>query len=116
MAHIVNKHNDAIMKTNPLTVITLILLGIFGLYGASLIAHNQEGAPAPFKIITPTDYTGLIGWLFVVALFVERAIEVVVMVVRDQQSDLLGDQADQAAKALATATQQTNALPPGDQG
>jgi len=63
---------------------------------------NQVPEPLAFKPLTPQLFAGLIGWLFAVSLFVERAVEVVVLVFRDQQADAL-DEAEARATAMVAA-------------
>ncbi len=75
---------------------------------------NQVPDASVFKPLTAQLFTGLMGWLFAVALFVERAVEVVVLVFRDQQADLLEDAVDQATKVLAVATKKANDLADAD--
>jgi archaellum biogenesis protein FlaJ (TadC family) len=63
---------------------------------------NQVAEPLTFKPLTPQLFAGLIGWLFAVSLFVERAVEVVVLVFRDQQADALVE-AEARANAMVAA-------------
>jgi hypothetical protein len=65
------------------------------------ICANKVPAPLDFKPLTPEVFAGLIGWLFAISLFVERAVEVVVLVFRDSQADLLDEAAARATKAVA---------------
>lgn len=50
-----------------------------------VIAAIQQFAPAAvaFKPISRQSFLGTLSWLFVVALFIERAVEVIVSVLRD---------------------------------
>jgi archaellum biogenesis protein FlaJ (TadC family) len=83
-------------KTTLLVWVTLLAtLCVFVVYP---LWSNQVPEPLAFKPLSPQAFAGLIGWLFAVALFVERAVEVVVLVFRDQQADALD-----AAEARATA-------------
>jgi hypothetical protein len=65
----------------------------------------------PFKDLSAQAFTGLIAWLFAVALFVERAVEVVVMVFRDYSADLLQATEDSATAANTSATKALSANP-----
>jgi len=65
--------------------------------------QNAVPHPISFKPISPAAFAGLIGWLVAVSVFVERAIEVVVMVFRDQPSDVLDEAEQVAQQAVANA-------------
>jgi len=83
-------------KTTLLVWVTLLVtLCVFVVYP---LWSNQVPEPLAFKPLSPQVFFGLIGWLFAIALFVERAVEVVVLVFRDQQAGALD-----AAEARATA-------------
>jgi hypothetical protein len=51
-----------------------------------------------------TSFTALLAWLVIVALFVERAVEVIVMVVRDYKAESLDHQEQLAVGTLTDAT------------
>jgi hypothetical protein len=72
--------------------------------GAVVFYFNAAAAPLPFKPITPQAFAGLVGWLTAVAVFVERAVEVLVLVMRDHRGDVLGIAEEQAAEAVQRAT------------
>jgi hypothetical protein len=61
----------------------------------------------PFKPISLQAFLGLISWLVAVALFVERAVEVVVTVCRDQGSD---DIETRQTRAVSKARRAADAL------
>lgn len=91
-----------------------VLFGLSGicLFAIYLIFRAQSPDPLPPKILNIQTFTGVMAWLFAVALFVERAVEVVVMVFRDQSADLLDDaeaqaKADWEAKAKVSADAMT---------
>jgi hypothetical protein len=86
------------------------LLAIVCVFVAYPVWSNQVPEPSIFKPLTPQVFIGLIGGLFAAALFVERAVEVVIMVFRDQQADLLDEVEGRAAKDLENATKKTSAL------
>jgi hypothetical protein len=67
-----------------------LFLAAFALACWLIVFYFRRGAlVVPFKPLTPQTFAGLIGWLVAVALFVERAVEVVVTACRDQGADLL---------------------------
>lgn len=87
-------------KTTPIAWVTLLVtLCVFVVYP---LWSNQVPNSLGFRPLTPQVFAGLIGWLFAVSLFVERAVEVVVMVFRDQQADLLNE-VETRATAIVTA-------------
>jgi hypothetical protein len=91
--------------------ITSSLIRLLALCGLALLVvylslTNHVSTPLPFKTLTPQGFAGLIAWLFAVALFVERANEVVVMFFRDQKADLL-DEAEARGTSLAQASAAT---------
>jgi hypothetical protein len=88
------------MKKNTIMVwvALLVILALFAFY---LIYSDKVPEPLAFKPLTLQDFAGLIGWLFAVSLFVERAVEVVVMVFRDSEADLLDEAEASAAKTVA---------------
>jgi hypothetical protein len=85
-------------------IVTLILLALLGALVVYPVWSNRAPLPVDFKPLTPQSFAALIGWLFAVALFVERAVEVVVMIFRDQQADMLDEAEKGAARDLAEAT------------
>ena|SRR5579872_864254 len=97
------------MKPSAL-IIRLLMLGSVGACVAYLFWSKQVIPPLPFKSLTPPAFAGIIAWLLAVALFVERAIEVVVMVFHDQKSDLLDEAQICAAEAYENAAKASIAL------
>jgi hypothetical protein len=97
------------MKKLPATCI-VFLVGLVILIGAIVYWVYQRQSPAslPFKKMTPEAFVALIGWLSVVALFVERAVEVIVMTLRDEQADLNEHAVEAAQEKYDKAS---NALP-----
>ncbi|HXR46692.1 MAG TPA: hypothetical protein VN784_04565 [Candidatus Limnocylindrales bacterium] len=69
--------------------INWLVLAATGVFVAVYFYSGQVPAPLAFKPITVSAFTGLFAWLFAVALFVERAVEVVTLIFRDQQADIL---------------------------
>lgn len=67
-----------------LLLVSLLILAI--LYR---MQDNKTPPVRLFKELKPETFASVIAWLFAVALFVERAIEVVVLVFRDQTAELL---------------------------
>jgi hypothetical protein len=94
---------------NKSPVMAAVLLAVIALAVAGLARNQLVPGAAVFKSITPQVFAGVIGWLFAVSLFVERAIEVIVMVFRDEQADLLDYATDQAGKAVTEAAQRAQA-------
>jgi archaellum biogenesis protein FlaJ (TadC family) len=89
------------MKKTTL-IVGVTLLAILFAFVVCPFWLNQVPEPLGFKPLTPQVFAGLIGWLFAVSLFVERAVEVVVLVFRDQQADAL-DEAEARATAMVAA-------------
>jgi hypothetical protein len=92
------------------SIVTAVLLAVVGALVVYPVWSNQAPPPVGFKPLTPQAFAGLIGWLFVVALFVERAVEVVVMIFRDQQSDQLDEAEEHAVRVVKTAIKKAAAL------
>ena len=91
-------------------IVTAVLLAVVGALVVYPVWANQAPPPVGFKPLTPQAFAGLIGWLFVVALFIERAVEVVVMVFRDQQADQLDEAEEHAVRVVKTAIKKAAAL------
>ena len=89
------------MKLSTSLIRFLALAGL-AIVVVCLCLSSQVPTAVPFKPLTAPVFTGLIAWLFAVALFVERANEVVVMFFRDQEADVLDH-----SEALATELAQT---------
>jgi hypothetical protein len=92
------------------SIVTIVLLVVVGAFVVYPVWSNQVPPPVSFKPLTPQAFAGLIGWLFVVALFVERAVEVVVMIFRDQQADQLDEAEEHAVRVVKTAIKKAAAL------
>jgi hypothetical protein len=76
---------------------------IVGLAIAALVAIALNGtSPAPvlFKPVTQQAFLGTMSWLFIVALFVERAVEVIISVLRDSGAAPLESQVDNAQEKV----------------
>jgi hypothetical protein len=86
------------------SIVTFALLVVVAALVVYPVWSNQAPPPVDFKPLTPQAFAGLIGWLFAVALFVERAVEVVVMIFRDQQADQLDEAEENAARDFTSAT------------
>jgi len=82
-------------------IVWVTILATFCVFIVYPICANKVPDPLDFKPLTPQVFAGLIGWLFAISLFVERAVEVVVLVFRDSQADLLDEAAARATKAVA---------------
>lgn len=67
-----------------------------------VLQHSAPGALA-FKAIAFQEFAGVIGVLLALTLFIERAVEVVVMVLRDRDADLLDTRESNANDALKRA-------------
>jgi hypothetical protein len=74
------------MKTNK--VPTLFLIAVIIALGL-IVCKNVVPATLSFKPIDMPTIAGLLAWLFTVALFVERSVEVIILVVRDEEADAL---------------------------
>lgn len=98
------------MRTISTTTICIALLAVTGIFVIYPAWRDQFPEPPAFKPMTPELFTGLIGWLFAVALLVERAVEVVVMVFRDQRADQLDKDEGDATKKLNEAAKSADAL------
>ena len=90
----------------------LLLVGIFAVVGLCILKCVLPDA-LPFKELSIQTFTGVIASLFAVALLVERAVEVVVMVFRDYQADML-EFAEATAKDANTSANNILATNPGD--
>ena len=93
-------------KFSPILLLVVVAAGI-GL----LAAKNLLPAGIAFKPVDPQTVFGLLTWLFAVALFVERAVEVVVLVLRDAGADVLQARVD-AAQAQIDAAQKNDPAAP----
>jgi hypothetical protein len=70
---------------------------------AALAAVQYTGnspAPVVFMPVTPQSFIGTMSWLFVVALFAERAVEVIISVLRDAGASPLELQCDAAQEKV----------------
>jgi hypothetical protein len=92
------------------SIVTIVLLVVVCAFVVYPVWSNLAPSPLGFKPLTPQAFAGLIGWLFVVALFVERAVEVVVMIFRDQQADQLDETEEHAVRVVKTAIKKAAAL------
>jgi len=92
------------------TIVLSVLLVVLGALVVYLVCSDQEPPPVGFKPLTPQAFVESVGWLFVVALFVERAVEVVVMVFRDQQADELDEAEEHAVRVVKAAIKRAAAL------
>jgi hypothetical protein len=82
-------------------VFAAVLISAFIVYR---VWQGHVPASIAFKPISGPAFAGVVGWLFAVALFVERAVEVIVMVFRDQDADLLDNAEAEAKDAFTAAT------------
>jgi hypothetical protein len=76
---------------------------IVGLAIAALIAvafNGKSPAPVLFKPVTQQSFLGTMSWLFIVALFIERAVEVIISVLRDSGASPLESRVDTAQKKV----------------
>jgi hypothetical protein len=81
----------------------VLLLGAATVAAVAGTLAGWAAGPLSFKPLTAQAFAGEIGWLVAVALIIERAVEVIVMVFRDPQADLLDEAESQAAEALQSA-------------
>ncbi len=65
----------------------IVILAIIGAL-VIVVSGNTPGI-VTFKPITRDSVLGVLTWLFIVALFIERAVEVIVSTLRDAKADLL---------------------------
>ena len=84
------------MKTKVGSVIACLAIVALLVIAANKLAPD----PVTFKPITKDSFMGTLSWLFVVALFIERAVEVIVSVMRDSGAAPMAD-AVKAAKEKA---------------
>jgi hypothetical protein len=86
---------------------------------AALIVISIDGKrpdAVSFKVITRDSLFGTLSWLFVVALFIERAVEVIVSTLRDAGADPLQHDIDIAQEKIdAQAVATPGAIPYLDQ-
>jgi len=91
------------------------LLSSLAVLGAAVIAsavliHNRAAPPAmPFSPFDVHVVLNVLGGLFVVALMMERAVEVIISVLRDADAQVLTSAIDATTAALAEAKQETPA-------
>jgi hypothetical protein len=103
-------------QKNWLVIKGSVLGGLVIAAGAYLACHSWK-----LPLVLPLDtseslqslaqsFTALLAWLFAVALLVERAVEVIVMVFRDEAADLLDQEEDRLGRKLKTATDNVAAV------
>lgn len=92
------------------TISGLVMVAI-GVVAFIVLQHSAPNA-IPFRSISPQDFAGVIAVLLAMALFVERAVEVVVMVLRDRDADLLNTRENNAHDALNRARDSAKAVAP----
>ena len=81
---------------------------VAALIGAMVVAVSWKTPDVvAFKPITRDSVLGTLTWLFVVALFIERAVEVVVSTLRDADAALLEHAVQAAQEAIDAQTQVT---------
>jgi len=85
-------------------IVRILLLVAVSVLVCYYFLSNQVPMPLPFNADwqgskLASAFAGQMAWLFAVALFIERAVEVVVMAFRDQGADLL-DEAETRATGL----------------
>jgi RsiW-degrading membrane proteinase PrsW (M82 family) len=96
--------NDSFEKNRFLPSVALVFAAAVAVFIVVRVWRHEVAAPISFKPISGAAFAGLIVWLFAVAVFVERAIEVIVMVFRDRESDLLDEAEQSAQQAVASAS------------
>ncbi len=106
------------MTTRQKYYINIFILGAIAVLVCSYVLVGNGAAALPLNNSLKLQdlaqtFAALIAWLFVVALFVERAVEVIVMVFRDQQADLL-DEAEAHTAATAAALAVSTTATPAD--
>jgi hypothetical protein len=99
------------MKTDRLLHFKLSILGMLVAFMCIyvLVCNGKLPVQLPFNTSLKLqdlaqNFATLLAWLFAVALFAERAVEVIVMVFRDQEADLLDQAENDATENLKTAT------------
>lgn len=93
------------------TIIHIVFLAAIVIVVGICILKSVVPEALPLKDLSAQAFTGLIAWLVAVALFVERAVEVVVMVFRDYGADLLQATEDSATAANTSANKALAASP-----
>jgi hypothetical protein len=93
-----------------------LVLAMFGIV-AVIAARDRTPAAVGFTPFAPQTLMGTFTWLFAIAVFLERAVEVIVMVLRDREAEALQaavdaeqQRLDEAAKAAPTAPLNLDAL------
>ena len=88
----------------------IVVLGIAGVMVVA-ISGNIPGIVS-FKSITRDSVLGVLTWLFIVALFIERAVEVIVSTIRDADAAPLALEVKAAQDKIAAQAKITpNSLP-----
>lgn len=102
------------MKAKPASI--LVVLAALATV-AVISVRDLAPAAVPFRQIAPQALLGTLTWLFAVALFIERAVEVIVMVLRDAEADVRAGavgaeqgRLDEAAKAAPAVPLNLDAL------
>jgi hypothetical protein len=67
----------------------------------AISANNLSPSPVAFKQITRQSFLGTLSWLFIVALFLERAVEVIISTLRDAEASVLESAVDAANQKIA---------------
>ena len=80
----------------------------------ALVITFSGSAPGvvAFKSITRDSVLGVLTWLFIVALFIERAVEVIVSTIRDAGADALQHEVEAAQDKIDAQTKVTPASLP----
>ncbi len=92
---------------NAPVLFLIVLLAALGLVAFKLTVP----AAIALKTFEPQAVLGLLTWLFTVALFVERAVEVIVMILRDAGADGLQARVDVAQAQIEAAQKLDPAAP-----
>src|SRR5271165_2872421 len=82
-------------KSGPVVVCLAVIAVIV------IAANKLAPDPVSFKAVSRESVFGTLSWLFVVALFVERAVEVIISVMRDSGASPLEQKLDAARQTVA---------------
>jgi hypothetical protein len=97
------------MKPTSFSIRALALAGLTVLV-VWLTLGGHVSRPLPMKPLTAQTFVGVIAWLVAIALFVERANEVVVMFFRDEKADRLDRVEARMAELARTKSAAAEAL------
>jgi hypothetical protein len=96
------------MKTKAASI--LVVLVVLATVGVISVKDLAPGTVS-FQQFAPQAVLGILAWLFAVAVFIERAVEVIVMVLRDAEADVREGVVDAEQGRLDEAAKAAPATP-----